>query len=226
MHLPYPRIMEFTQEEIRLGYDKAAPWYDLRISIVERLTGIAKLRRGLLREATGEVLEIAVGTGRNFPYYPPQCTITAVDTSPQMLELARKRAEQLHLYPHLLVMNAETLSFSDHSFDTVVSSLSICAIPNPVQALREMARVCRPHGKVLLLEHGRSSIQWVARLQDRFSDAWYRQHCGCRCNRGLLQLVEKAGFKVLSDRRSFFGILHVIEARPDQRLQNHSHASQ
>ncbi|MBI1813268.1 class I SAM-dependent methyltransferase [Candidatus Peregrinibacteria bacterium] len=206
--------MEFTQEEIRQKYDEEASWYDFRVSMLERLTGIARLRKELLRKATGKVLEIAVGTGRNFPYYPRDCAITAIDPSAQMLELARKRAETLHLHPHLQVMDAQALTFPNHSFDTVVSSLSLCTIPEPVRAVREVARVCHPDGKALLLEHGRSSIQWLARFQDRFSDAWYRRHMGCRWNREPLEFVRQAGFEILSARRSFFGIIHAIEAKP------------
>ncbi len=138
--------MEFTQEQIRQEYDEAAPWYDVKISIVEGLTGIATMRRELLRKATGKVLEIAVGTGRNFPYYQKDCAITAIDPSPQMLERARRRAEKLHMHVHLQTMDAQDLVFSDHSFDTVVSSLSLCTIPDPVRALREVARVCRCDG--------------------------------------------------------------------------------
>jgi len=222
MRLLYPKMMEFTQEEIRQEYDRAAPWYDFHISMVEGLTGIARMRRTLLRKANGKILEIAVGTGRNFPYYPRNCTITAIDPSPQMLELAYKRAEKLHLHPELRVMDAQALDFPDRSFDTVVSSLGLCTIPEPVRALREVTRVCRPEGKALFLEHGRSSVQWIARLQDRFSDAWYRKHMGCRWNREPVQFIEKAGWKVLSHRRSFFGILHIIEARLDQRLYGRS----
>ncbi len=214
MHLPYPRIMEFTQEEIRQKYDEEAPLYDFHVSLVERLTGIARLRRQLLRKATGNVLEIAVGTGRNFLYYPKDCSITAIDPSAQMLELARKRAEKLNVHPHLQVMDAQTLAFLDQLFNIVVSSLSLCTIPDPVRALREMARVCCLDGKGLLLEHGRSSVQWLARLQDRLSDAWYRRHMGCRWNREPLQLIQEAGLEVLSHQQSFFGVLHVIEASP------------
>lgn len=210
--------MEFTQEEIRQEYERAAPWYDLRVSLIEGLTGITRLRRDLLRRASGNILEIAVGTGRNFPYYPRNCTIAAIDPSPKMLEFARRRAQKLNMHHHLQVMDAQTLAFPDHSFDTVVSSLSLCTIPDPVRALREVTRVCRPNGKVLHLEHGRSNVQWIARLQDRFSDAWYRRHMGCRWNREPLHFIEEAGFKVLSHHRSLFGILHVIEACPSQRF--------
>ena len=206
--------MEFTQAQIRQQYDQAAPWYDRQLSRVEGLMGIARLRRNLLRKATGNVLEIAVGTGRNFSCYPAACTITGVDPSTEMLEHARKRAEKLHMHPRLLAMNAEELSFTDQSFDTVVSSLSLCTIPHPLAALREMVRVCRPDGKALFLEHGRSTAAWLAYLQDRYSDVWYRNFIGCRWNREPLALVEEAGFDVLSARRSLFGILHAIEARP------------
>ena len=206
--------MEFTQEEIRQQYDKDASWYDLHVSIIERLTGMKKLRRELLQKATGHVLEIAVGTGRTFSEYPEDCAITAIDLSTKMLEVAQKHAVELQIQPRLLPMDAHHLSFSNHSFNTVVMSLSLCTISDPFAALREMARVCQPDGKALFLQHGRSSVPWIARFQDRHADAWYRRHKGCLWNQDILRLVGEAGFEILSARRAFFGIIHAIEAKP------------
>jgi ubiquinone/menaquinone biosynthesis C-methylase UbiE len=113
----------------------------------------------------------------------------------------------------LLKGDAEVLPFSDELFDTVVSSLSTCTFPNPVRALREMARVCKPAGRILLLEHGRSDREWLARWQDRNVDK-FAKPLGCHWNREPLKLVREAGLKVHAANRRFFGIFHTIEAAP------------
>jgi ubiquinone/menaquinone biosynthesis C-methylase UbiE len=200
------------KEEIRQKYDKVAPRYDLLEAIPE-LLGLRRLRGSLLKRAAGRVLEIAAGTGKNLRYYPRSCQLTAVDLSPRMLEVARKRADRLGLHIPFLVMDAEALAFPDQSFDTVVSSLSVCTFPDPVAALREMARVCRADGRILLLEHGRSDREWLGRWQDRRADR-YAEYLGCRWNREPLDLVRQAGLTLLAVRRAFFGIFHVLEAMP------------
>jgi ubiquinone/menaquinone biosynthesis C-methylase UbiE len=164
----------------------------------------------LLRRASGKVLEVAVGTGKNLPYYPRGCRIIAVDLSREMLKVARKRAVKLSLDISFLQAAAEVLPFQDKSFDTVVSSLTTCTFPNPVLALREMARVCRTGGKILLLEHGRSDRKWLANWQDR-KDERHAGQLGCHWNREPLELVRQAGLKMVTARRTFFGIFHEIE---------------
>ncbi len=110
------------------------------------------------------------------------------------LDIARKRAAKLSVNVSFLLADAEALPFSDESFDTVVSSLSTCTFPDPVAALKEMARVCRPQEKVLLLEHGRSDREWLGRWQDRHADQ-FAKPLGCHWNREPLQLVRKANLK-------------------------------
>lgn len=200
------------KEEIRRKYNKFARWYDLAEGIPE-LLGLRKLRRELLQRASGEILEVAVGTGKNLRFYPKDRQIIAVDLSPKMLDIARKRANELEIDISFLVMDAENLAFPDRSFDTVVDSLSLCTFPEPVIALKEMARVCRAEGRLLLLEHGRSDREWLGRWQDRRADTHAKQ-LGCRWNREPLNLTIQAGLKIISARRTFFGILHVIEAAP------------
>jgi ubiquinone/menaquinone biosynthesis C-methylase UbiE len=109
--------------------------------------------------------------------------------------------------------DAQTLPFRDKSFDTVVSSLSTCTFPDPVAALKEMARVCRPTGKILLLEHGRSDRERLGCWQDRHADQ-FAKPLGCNWNREPLELTKDAGLKVVRGRRTFFGIFHQIEAVP------------
>jgi ubiquinone/menaquinone biosynthesis C-methylase UbiE len=207
----------YTFGELRDKYAALAPRYD-RIETPAELLGLRRLRREMLRSAAGDVLEVAAGTGMNFPYYPPGCTITAVDLSPAMLDIARERAGRLGMPVTFAVMPAEELAFPDAHFATVVSSLSTCTFPDPLAALREMARVCRPEGRILLLEHGRSRVGWVGRWQDRRAER-HAQSSGCWWNREPRQLVEQAGLDIISARRTFFGVYHVIVAAPSAARQ-------
>jgi ubiquinone/menaquinone biosynthesis C-methylase UbiE len=203
-----------TPQEISQKYDRFAQWYDL-IEGVPDLLGIRNLRQQILGQASGDVLEVAVGTGKNLPYYPYRCRIIAMDLSREMLNMAQKRAANLSMNVSFLLADAEALPFSDQSFDTVVSSLSTCTFPNPVAALKEMARVCRPQGKVLLLEHGRSDREWLARWQDRHAEQ-FAKPLGCHWNREPLDLARDAHLKVIGARRHFFGVFHCIEAKPHE----------
>ena len=202
-----------TRQEISQKYDRFAQWYDLFEGVPD-LFGIKTLRQRLLGQASGKVLEVAVGTGKNLPYYPHECRIIAVDLSREMLNIARKRAAKLSMNVSFLLADAEALPFSDETFDTVVSSLSTCTFPDPVAALKEMARVCRSDGKILLLEHGRSNREWLGRWQDRHADQ-FAKPLGCHWNREPLELVRHTGLKVNKSQRVFFGVFHQIEAAPE-----------
>jgi ubiquinone/menaquinone biosynthesis C-methylase UbiE len=204
--------VEFASREISGKYDRFARWYDCLEGILNVL-GLSRLRRRLLRRASGNVLEVAVGTGKNLTYYPRDCRIIAVDLSKAMLNIARRRAAKLSMNVSFSVADAEALPFPDNSFDTVVSSLSTCTFPDPVAALKEMARVCRTDGKILLLEHGRSDREQVARWQERHADQ-FAKPLGCHWNREPLAMVRKAGLMVNGAQRFFFGIFHQIEATP------------
>ena len=209
-----PPAARMTSRELQQAHDALAAEYDRRTWFNEHVLGVARLRKGLLTQATGRILEVACGTGLNFQHYPPQAEITAVDLSPQMLNVARETAGACRCTVHLETMDAEQLDFADGSFDTIVSTLSTCTFPEPLQALREMARVCRPGGLILLLEHGHSSLPWLARYQDDHEYAHYRAHAGCRWTQEPLALVHSAGLKVLSSRRSLLGMFHSIVATP------------
>lgn len=130
-----------------------------------------------------------------------------------MLNIARKRAVKLSIDVSFLLADAEVLPFSDETFDTVVSSLSTCTFPDPVAALKEMARVCRSDGKILLLEHGRTSREGLQHWQDRHADEFASQ-LGRHWNREPLKLVRQTGLNINKARRTFFGVFHEIEAEP------------
>jgi ubiquinone/menaquinone biosynthesis C-methylase UbiE len=204
--------IKFTSKELSRKYDRFASWYDW-VEGVPNLLGVSRLRRRLLPRASGKVLEVAVGTGMNFQSYPPGCRIIAVDISGAMLNIARRRAVALSVDFFFSLADAEALPFSDQRFDTVVSSLSTCTFPNPVGTLQEMGRVCKPTGRILLLEHGRSDREWLGRWQDRREDS-FAKHMGCHWNREPLEIAGNAGLRVVVVWRCFFGIFHLIEARP------------
>ena len=204
--------VNLTSQELSEKYDRFAPWYDW-VEGIPDLLGVSRLRRRLLRRASGKVLEVAIGTGKNLRYYPQGCRIIGVDVSKEMLNIARRRAGRLSIDVAFLLGDAEALPFCDKSFDTIVSSLTTCTFPNPVTALHEMARVCQTDGKILLLDHGRSDREWLGRLQDRTADRNATQ-LGCHWNREPLKLVREAGLKVNKAEQVFFGIFHQIQAEP------------
>jgi ubiquinone/menaquinone biosynthesis C-methylase UbiE len=209
-YLPGEMATTFTSQEISRKYDRFARWYDW-VEGIPDLLGLSRLRRRLLKRASGKVLEVAVGTGKNLQFYPSDCQVIALDVSNEMLNVARRRAANLSMAVSFLLGDAEKLPFPDKSFDTVVSSLTTCTFPNPVAALREMRRVCKSEGKILLLEHGRSDSEWLGRFQDRTADPLAKQ-LGCHWNREPLELVRKAGLNIISANRIFFGLFHEIEA--------------
>lgn len=146
--------------------------------------------------ARGEVLEIGVGSGLNIPIYGPQVRkLHALDPSPELLRMARRRARGAAFPVELLSASAEAIPLSGASVDTVVATWTLCTIPDPVRALREMRRVLRPGGRLVVIEHGRAPEPGVARWQDRLTPLWRRIAGGCHLNRAIDQLLEQGGFE-------------------------------
>jgi ubiquinone/menaquinone biosynthesis C-methylase UbiE len=201
-----------NSKDLAAKYDQFARQYDYVEGLLG-LLGLSKLRQAVFSEASGKVLEVAIGTGRNLQYYRTDCEIIAVDVSGEMLKVARERGAKLNIKVQFALADAEALPFRDRCFDTVVSSLSTCTFPNPANALQEMARVSKPSSQILLLEHGRSDRQWLGRLQDRYADKFAKPF-GCHWNREPLELAKAIGLKIIRARRTFFGVFHQIEAVP------------
>ncbi len=198
---------------IQKQYNAFAKWYDLTDGLAGYL-GLRRLRRRLLAKASGTVLEIAVGTGLNLPRYQHDMDLTAIDLSQEMLARARKKAAKLKMHIDFAIMDGELLGFPDSHFDIVVESLTLCTFPDPVVALREMERVVKPGGRILLLEHGRSDRPRLGRYQDRRA-AKHAQVLSCNWNREPQELVAQAGLRIKSAQRSFFGIFHLLEVEPN-----------
>jgi ubiquinone/menaquinone biosynthesis C-methylase UbiE len=204
---------QFDDHDLQRIYDRFAPGYRWTALLSDVPLGARALRRWLMGRATGHVLDVACGTGENLPFLPSAAAVTAVDLSPQMLARARRRAERLRRDVDLRQMSAQALDFPDGAFDTVTTAMSTCTFPDPVGALREMARVTRPGGRVLLLEHGRSRIEWIGRFQDRRAERHYRA-AGCRWNQDVLALVADAGLAVEAARTRTWGVVTAIVALP------------
>jgi ubiquinone/menaquinone biosynthesis C-methylase UbiE len=206
-----------TLDELQSEYDARADGYEQKLWFDQYILGVARLRKQIMSTAHGTILDVACGTGLNFPLFPLSSKITATDLSPRMLEIARQKAAQLGLNVDGKVMDAQHLEFADESFDTVVSTLSTCTFPDPIQALREMGRVCRTGGQILLLEHGRSSWDWLANYQERHAFGHSQANAGCRWHQEPLDLVRAAGLQIRNSKRSRLGIFHSIVATPNKK---------
>lgn len=210
---PYiPNSEKLTANQLQSAYDELAESYEKKVWFDQYILGVARHRKQLMSRARGRILDVACGTGLNFPSFPSNSEITAVDLSQQMLDVAHQKAANLNLNVQTQVMDAQKLNFANGSFDTVTSTLSTCTFPDPIQALREMQRVCRAGGLILLLEHGNSSIPWLAKYQDRHVLKHYQQNAGCRWNQDPLDLVRSAALKILNSKRFGLGMFHTIVA--------------
>jgi ubiquinone/menaquinone biosynthesis C-methylase UbiE len=201
---------ETPAERQKRVWDKTAPSYDKQISFFEKIQ-FAGGREWLGERAQGQVLEVAIGTGRNLPHYSADVSLTAIELSPAMLAIARQRASALGRDVDLREGDAEHLRFNDASFDTVVCALSLCTIPSPAAALGEMRRVLRPGGRLLLLDHIASpwppiyAVQW---LLERVTIRTAGEHF----TRRQLPLVRAAGFEVVESERLKAGSVERIHA--------------
>jgi ubiquinone/menaquinone biosynthesis C-methylase UbiE len=198
-------------QRLRRYWDKHARSYDRQMAFWERrLFGDG--RQWVCAQARGQVLEVAIGTGRNLPHYPEGTRLTGIDFSPVMLELARRQAEVLGRTVDLRLGDAQALELPDASFDTVVCTLSLCAIPDERRAVAEMKRVLRPGGRLLLLDHVAGAPRWVRAVQwllERVTRPLGEEHLR---RRPLVQ-VQAEGFQIERRERSKLGIVERLAAR-------------
>jgi ubiquinone/menaquinone biosynthesis C-methylase UbiE len=159
-------------------------------------------RREALAPARGEVLEIGFGTGRNLPHYPQAVTsLTALDPADLLRRKRRRRIAEARMPVELVGLSAETLPFEGGRFDCVVSTWTLCTIPDAAAAVREIARVLKAGGEFIFLEHGRSDDAKLARRQDRFNPIQRKIACGCNMNRRIDTLIRQGGMDVKSLER-------------------------
>lgn len=158
------------------------------------------------------MLEVGVGTGKNIPYYPTRVEVTGVDISPKMLQRAAWRAERLQRKVKLEHMDLEQLDFEDNTFDTVVATCVFCSVPHPVRGLGEVRRVCRPGGKVLLLEHVLSANRVLGWMMNVVNPVVARL-MGLNINRRTVENTIRGGLEVERVTDLAASIFKLIEAR-------------
>jgi ubiquinone/menaquinone biosynthesis C-methylase UbiE len=202
--------MDQVTAQARDLWDAQASGYDRGMRVFEWLLFQGGRAWGWSRDR-GDVLELAVGTGLNLPFYPESVRLTAIDLSPKMLETARARQRGLGSEAELRTGDAQALDFPDSSFDTVVCTLSLCSIPDDGKAVAEARRVLRPGGRFVLLEHVRSPIGPVRFLQ-RVLQPLFRRG-GDNLLREPLEHLSAEGFDVELLERSKLGFVERVVAR-------------
>ena len=186
------------------------PWlYDSICAVCEAL-GLARWRRWLVAGATGRVLDLGCGTGRNLALLPPGPIAIGLDPSWDAIQRARRRAPRVPM----VLGRAEALPFRDAAFDTVLSSLVFCTVPDARRGLAEVRRVLQRQGQLRMMEHVRSTRPWKARLQDRLQPMWTWLAGGCHPNRDTERTVESTGFRIDPESRRARDEMRRFVARP------------
>lgn len=203
-------------------FQRVAKKYDDELKSDEFVMGIYLLRRALIFfHARGTVLEVAAGTGRNLDYYSPKHVekVFILDSSDQMLLEAKQKIQQKRQQQTLVfetrVGDASNLTsyYADNSFDTVVDTFGLCSFDDPVAVLKQIQRVCKPDGKILLLEHGRSnSYQGISNYLDKQADT-HAKNWGCVWNRDIEQIIRDSGLHIEILHHFHFGTTYYMVCR-------------
>ena len=216
-------------------FEDIAAKYDFLIDYDEMFMGMGLIRRSLLYwHAKGTVVEVAAGTARNIAYYPSSTVdrVVLTDSSRQMLQQAKQKVMELQLQrkqkqqdnnkPQFALLQADTaklLDFPDNTFDTVVDTFGLCSFDDPVAALKEMERVCKPNGKILLLEHGRSKTwHWITNHLDQNAER-HAQNWGCVWNRDLDRMIQQSGLELDTLHTWHFGTTYYMVCNNSAKTQ-------
>ncbi len=202
-----------SPDRTRRRYNRMAFFYDFMEAPMERLR-FASWRQRLNGRITGPTaLEIGVGTGKNFAYYPDNVHMAGIDLSPRMLARAHKKANKLNIKVDLQEMDVQHLDFADRSFDTVFATFVFCSVPDPVMGLRELRRICKPEGRLLLLEHMRPGNMALGFLFDALNPMVVRM-MGANINRRTIDNIRAAGWQIQMEENLSSDIVKWIEAIP------------
>ena len=204
----------------------SAPWARISALIYDRFlylgeaAGMRAARKALVDQATGRVVEIGAGTGLNVAHYQPRAReLFLVEPEPAMRRRLERRVRRSARQAIIVDASAEQLPFADRSVDTVVSTLVLCTVEQPDRALAEIARVLRPGGQLLFIEHVRAESPLLAWWQDRLLGPWRRFACGCRCNRATVQLMRACGFEVEASKGAWPAMPPIVRPLRSGRAQ-------
>ncbi|MFK7696804.1 class I SAM-dependent methyltransferase [Paenibacillus sp. HJGM_3] len=200
-----------SQDKLIRKFDKQASIYEAR----RRQRTEREWREKLIRNAKGRVLEVAVGAGANFHYYPKGVDLTAVDFSPEMLNKAKTAAAEYGIRAEFILSDIESLSFPDESFDTVVSTLSLCGYEDPSIVLEAFQRWCKRDGQILLMEHGISSNPLIGGIQTLVNPL-FKKVIGCHFNRDMVKILQQSKLKIEKIEHYMLGAVHLVWATPDK----------
>ena len=209
---PSPDELTARTEKTRRSWAKQATRYDRSMGFVERRLFGLEHRHWVCSRATGETLEVAIGTGLNLVHYPDDVRVSGIDLSSEMLEQAQARAARLQRKVALQEGDAHALPFGNEAFDSVVCTYSLCNIPDPHLAVAEMKRVMRPNGHLILVDHIRSSVGFLLWFQRAIEFATARAE-GEFMTRRPLEYVEEQGLEVRERDRLRAGVIERLVAR-------------
>jgi methyltransferase OMS1 len=209
-------------------FDKEAEGYDEKVDLSETLLFLTSKRKKLTAQAKGHVLEVAVGTGRNIPYYnTKQCaTVTLLDSSGPMLAVAKRKWIDTHKEYFSRVSFKQQSGLdpmvppygAQEGYDTVIQTMGLCSTPEPVKLLQNIEASTNESGQILLLEHGKSHYDWLNDLLDKTAPAHADEH-GCWWNKDIGKIVEESGLEVVNIQRYNFGTTWWLELKPRKGMR-------
>jgi ubiquinone/menaquinone biosynthesis C-methylase UbiE len=183
------------------------------IDLAMRNAEATRRRTVVVPRARGRVLEVGIGSGLNLPYYTRDVTaLVGVEPSAKLAAMTRRKLGGVPFPVELVERSAEALPLDDASFDTVVTTWVLCSIPDPLRALGEMRRVLAPGGRLVFVEHGLAPDAGVRRWQQRLNPLWRRISGGCNFDRGIDDLLERAGFRIATLERFYLKGARLVTA--------------
>ncbi|AUJ23957.1 class I SAM-dependent methyltransferase [Virgibacillus dokdonensis] len=195
---------------IRKRYNRIAGVFGIMDNMIQETW-----RKDVTQQAEGKVLEIGIGTGKNLEYYPSHVEVTGIDFSPGMLKRAKEKANQLGRTFELLEMDAQNLAFPDNTFDTVITTCVFCSVPDPIKGLKEMKRVTKPTGKILMLEHMRSEHKLIGKLMDILNPIGLHI-VGANINRKTIENIQHVGLKIAKEDLLMYDIFKKLVVSPNK----------
>jgi ubiquinone/menaquinone biosynthesis C-methylase UbiE len=200
-------------EKIKKRYNRISKIYEVMDRMIKE-----EWRSDLLSQVSGRVLEVGIGTGANLPFYPNQIqTFTGIDFSKGMLKHAKNKVTKGNFsFPiELMEADIQKLPFLDHTFDAIVSTCVFCSVPDPLTGLKELRRVCKPSGRIYMLEHMRSENKFAGLVMDVLNPLTVKLW-GANINRETIKNIEHSGLKIETDSQLMGSVVRNLSISPNK----------